>query len=63
MQCKLVIRQSVYHSFKFCDNVTMFQTSNINVVKFCQSMFSFRLPSELLDARIRKFVVKYRDVY
>jgi len=41
----------------------MFQTSDINAVKFCQSMFSFRLPSELLDARIRKFVVKYRDVY
>jgi len=41
----------------------MFQISDINVVKCCQSMFSFRLPSELLDARIRKFVVKYRDVY
>jgi len=41
----------------------MIQTSDINVVKFCQGMFSFRLPSELLDARFRKFVVKYRDVY
>jgi len=37
--------------------------SDINVVKFCQNMFSFRLPTELLDARIRKFIVKYRNVY
>jgi len=40
-----------------------FQTPDINVVKLCQSTFSFRLRSELLGVHIKKFVVKYRDVY
>jgi len=39
----------------------MFQTSDINVVKFCQSIFSFRLPSELLDYVLPRTRTKFGE--
>jgi len=38
----------------------MFRTSNIEIVRNCQSYFGFKLPSELWSIRVvEKFDVKY----
>jgi len=37
----------------------MFRTSNTDVVRNCQSYFSFNLPSELWSSRVKRFDVKY----
>jgi len=39
----------------------LFQTSNIDIVKCCESHFCFDLPSVVHGRRARKFDVKYRD--
>ena len=36
----------------------LLKTSDINIVRTCQHMFGFELPSVLLDRRTRKFVKK-----
>ena len=40
--------------------VKIFKTTDINVVKYCQCQFNFRLPSDILAQRSQKFLVKYR---
>jgi len=37
----------------------MFRTSNIEIVRNCQSYFGFKLPSELWSIRVKTFDVKY----
>jgi len=37
----------------------MFRTSNIEIVRNCQSYFGYKLPSELWSIRVEKFDVKY----
>jgi len=37
----------------------LFATGNINIVRECQQMFNFELPSEQLERRRRKFVDDY----
>jgi len=37
----------------------MFRTSNIEIVRNCQSCFSFKLPSELWSNRVERFDIKY----
>ena len=37
----------------------MFRTSNIEIVRNCQSYFGFKLPSELWSIPVKKFDVKY----
>ena len=39
----------------------LFQTSNIDIVKCCQSHFCFDLPSVVHGRRTRRFDIKYRD--
>jgi len=39
----------------------LFQTSNIDIVKRCQSHFCFDLPSVVHGKSARKFDIKYRD--
>ena len=39
----------------------LFRTGDINIVKSCQSYFSFNLPSVLLMKRAEKFDIKYRN--
>jgi len=34
----------------------LFQTSNIEVIRFAQSMFNFALPSQLIEKRSNKFL-------
>jgi len=36
----------------------LLKTSDINIVRTCQHMFGFELPSVLLDKRTRKFLEK-----
>jgi len=38
-----------------------FRTGNSNIVKSCQSYFSFNLPSVLLKNRAEKFDIKYQN--
>jgi len=38
----------------------LFRTGDINIVKSCQSYFSFNLPSVLLKKRAEKFDIKYK---
>ena len=37
----------------------LFRTSNMNIVRDCQSYFAFKLPSELWSNRVKMFDVKY----
>jgi len=37
----------------------MFRTSNMDVMRQCQSYFDFKLPSKLCSNRIKTFDVKY----
>jgi len=39
----------------------LLETSNIDIVKCCQSHFCFDLPSVVHDRRARKFDLRYRD--
>jgi len=39
----------------------LFRTSDISIVKSCQSYFSFNLPSVLFKNRAEKFELKYED--
>jgi len=39
----------------------LFRTGDINIVKSCQSYFSFNLPSVLLMKRAEKFDIKHRN--
>jgi len=58
--CPLV--KSEVSSLDFVVNrffMKMFRTSNIEVVRNCQSFFGFNLPSELWSSRVKKFDVKY----
>ena len=41
--------------------VKLFRTGDINIVKSCQSYFSFNLPSVLLKKRAKKFDIKYKN--
>jgi len=40
----------------------LFRTGDINIVKSCQSYFSFNLPSVLLKNRAEKFELKYKKI-
>jgi len=37
----------------------LFRTGSINIVRECQIMFQFQLPSELLEKRTKKFIHDY----
>jgi len=41
----------------------LLKTSDINIVRTCQHMFGFELPSFLLDRRTRKFLEKKWKIY
>ena len=41
------------------NNNKLFRTGNINIVRECQVMFQFQLPSELLEKRTKKFIHDY----
>ena len=41
----------------------LFCTGNINIVRECQIMFQFQLPSELLEKRTKKFIHDYDDKF
>ena len=41
----------------------LFCTGNINIVRECQIMFQFQLPSELLEKRMKKFIHDYDDKF
>jgi len=43
---------------RLCMNI--FKTTDINIVKYYQCQFNFRLPSDILAQRSEKFSVKYR---
>ena len=40
----------------------LLKTSDINIVRTCQHMFGFELPSVLLDRRTRKFLEKMKNL-
>jgi len=40
----------------------LLKTSDINIVRTCQHMFGFELPSVLLDRRTRKFLEKIKNL-
>jgi len=40
----------------------LFRTSNIEIVKECQSLFGCELPSVMLGKRLDKFLVTYTEV-
>jgi len=42
-------------------SMKLFQTSNIDLVKCCQSYFCCELPSVIHDRRVRKFDLRYRN--
>ena len=53
---------AIIRSLDFCVNrflMTLFRTSDINVVKVCRDMFNFDLPSTTLANRTKKFMDKY----
>jgi len=57
--CSLV--KSELSSLDFVVNrffMKMFRTSNTEIVRNCQSYFSFNLPSELWSRRVKRFDVK-----
>jgi len=37
------------------------QTNNIDIIKSCQSYFSFQLSSALLSKRVAKFNMKFKN--
>jgi len=48
-------------SLDFCINrffMKLFKTSDMNIVEMCQVYFSFRLPSDILHDRTKKFLDK-----
>jgi len=58
------LKKSDLNSLDFAMNrffMKLLRTGNINIVKSCQSYFSFNLPSVLLMKRARKFDIKYRN--
>jgi len=38
----------------------LFQTNNMDIIKSCQSYFSFQMPSDVLSKRVAKFNVVER---
>jgi len=58
------MKKSDLNSLDFAVNrffMKLFRTSDINIVKSCQSYFSFNLPSVLLMKGVEKFHIKYRN--
>jgi len=56
-----VITEDIVAQLGFVVNrlfMKLLKTSDINIVRTCQHMFGFELPSVLLDRRIRKFLEK-----
>jgi len=39
----------------------LFQTNNMDIIKSCQSYFSFQLPSAVLSKCVAKFNVKFKN--
>ena len=58
------MKKSELNSLDFAVNrffMKLFRTGDINIVKSCQSYFSFNLPSVLLKKRAEKFDIKYKN--
>jgi len=58
------MRKSDLNSLDFVVNrffMKLFRTGDINIVKSCQSFFSFNLPSVLIKNRAEKFDIKYKN--
>jgi len=58
--CPLV--ESQISSLDFAVNrffTKLFNTSNIEIIKACQSDFSFELPSVIIFKRVHKFIRKF----
>ena len=58
------MKNSDLNSLDFAVNrffMKLFRTGDINIVKSCQSYFSFNLPSVLLKKRAEKFDIKYKN--
>ena len=58
------MKKSDLNSLDFAVNkffMKLFRTGDINIVKSCQSYFSFNLPSVLLKKRAEKFDIKYKN--
>ena len=56
------MKKSDLNSLDFAVNrffMKLFRTGDINIVKSCQSYFSFNLPRVLLIKRAEKFDIKY----
>jgi len=56
------MKKSDLNSLDFAVNrffMKLFRTGEINIVKICQSYFSFNLPSVLLKKCAEKFDIKY----
>ena len=56
-----VITEDIVAQLGFVVNrlfMKLLKTSDINIVRTCQYMFGFELPSVLLDRRTRKFLEK-----
>jgi len=39
----------------------LFRTNNMDIIKSCQSYFSFQLPSAVLRKRVAKFNMKFKS--
>ena len=58
------MKKSDLNSIDFAVNrffMKLFRTGDINIVKSCQSYFSFNLPSVLLKKRTEKFDIKIQS--
>ena len=58
------VKKSDLNSLDFAVNrffMKLFRTGDIDIVKSCQSYFSFNLPSVLLKNHAEKFHIKYKN--
>jgi len=56
--CREYAVNELQNSLDFVINtffMKLFKTSDINIVKTCQSLFSFDLPSVIIEKRVMKF--------
>jgi len=44
-----------------CFFMKLVQTNNTDIIKSCQSYFSFQLPSDVLSKRVAKFNMKFKN--
>jgi len=57
--CPVCVRDKRSLDFNITGTIKKFQTSSVDVVQECQTMFNFRRVSELILERKRKFLQKF----